>query len=153
MMMTETQVIHGANFNGFHAGAKETWAEFQLERPVVPVRAKGKFFLRDLLNSKVLELSLNVLQPGKEFPFLHRHENNDEVYFVVSGQGQVFIDGEVIEMSEGSAVRVSPPGARVWRNNSTDPLYYICLQYPAESVIEGGTSDGRGVEGKAAWPN
>jgi len=42
MMMTETQVNQGANFNGFHAGAKENWADFQLERPVVPVRVEGK---------------------------------------------------------------------------------------------------------------
>ena len=151
--MTERQAIQGTNFNGFHAGAKEKWTEFQLERPAVPVRSKGKFFLQNQLKSKGLELSLNVLQPGKESPFLHRHQENDEIYFVVSGRSQFFVDGEVIEMSAGSTLRVSPSAARAWRNNSGEPLYYLCIQYPADSVIQGGTSDGRHVEGKPVWPN
>jgi hypothetical protein len=32
-------------------------------------------------------------------------------------------------------------------------LYFLCLQYRADSQIEGGTLDGHEVEGKPAWPD
>jgi hypothetical protein len=44
-------------------------------------------------------------------------------------------------------------GARGWRNNSDEPLYFLCIQYHADSVIEGGTHYGVRVEAKPAWPN
>ena len=50
-------------------------------------------------------------------------------------------------------LRISPPAARAWRNNSDAPLYFLCFQYRADSVIQGGTLDGQKVEGKPAWPD
>ena len=48
---------------------------------------------------------------------------------------------------EGSVLRLGPAAARAWRNNSDAPLYFLCLQYRADSVIQGGTArrpEGRG---------
>jgi mannose-6-phosphate isomerase-like protein (cupin superfamily) len=98
-------------------------------------------------------MSLNVVPPGKAIPFLHRHRENDEVYVVVGGRGQFLVDGECIDVSEGSVLRLGPAAARAWRNNSDATLYFPCLQYRADSVIQGGTLDGQKVEGKPAWPN
>ena len=54
---------------------------------------------------------------------------------------------------EAEEERLSPAAARAWRNNSDAPLYFLCLQYRADSVIDGGTADGQKVEGTPAWPN
>jgi mannose-6-phosphate isomerase-like protein (cupin superfamily) len=114
--------------------------------------ARGKLFLQRLLGSTGLEISLNVVLPGKGMPFLHRHQQNDEVYIVVGGRGQFLVDGECIDVAEGSVLRMSPPAARGWRNHSEEPLYFLCIQYQADSVIQGGTQDGQRVEGKPVWP-
>jgi mannose-6-phosphate isomerase-like protein (cupin superfamily) len=151
--MTKDATVRGANFTCVHAGPKEGWAEFRLEPPAVPVPVRGKLFLREVLGSAGLEMSLNVVPPGKGIPFLHRHRQNDEVYVVVGGRGQFLVDGECIDVAEGSVLRIRPPAARAWRNNSDGPLHFLCIQYEAESVIQGGTSDGQGVEGKPAWPD
>jgi mannose-6-phosphate isomerase-like protein (cupin superfamily) len=98
-------------------------------------------------------MSLNVVPPGKGIPFLHRHRENDEVYVVVGGRGQFLVDGECIAVREGSVLRLAPAAARAWRNDSDAPLYFLCLQYRADSVIDGGTTDGQKVEGTPAWPN
>src|SRR5262245_59965096 len=150
--MTDQPVIRGTNFACFHAGSVESWTQYRLEPPDVPMPAKGKLFLRSLLGLGGLEMSLNVVPPGKGIPFLHRHRRNDEVYVVVAGRGQFVVDGEVIDVTEGSVLHLSPAAARAWRNNSDEPLYFLCLQYRAYSVIEGGTLDGEKVEGKPAWP-
>jgi mannose-6-phosphate isomerase-like protein (cupin superfamily) len=147
------KTVRGTNFTCFHAGPMEGWSQFRLESPDVPLPARGKLFLRALLGSAGLEMSLNVVQPGKGIPFLHRHRENDEVYVVVGGRGQFLVDGESIDVQEGSILRLAPAAARAWRNNSDAPLYFLCLQYRADSVIEGGTADGQKAEGNPAWPD
>jgi mannose-6-phosphate isomerase-like protein (cupin superfamily) len=149
--MTGEQIVRGTHFTCFHAGPKEGWGQFRLEPPDVPVPAKGKLFLRDLLGAAGLEVSLNVVPPGKGIPFLHRHQHNDEVYVVLGGRGQFLVDGECIDVAEGSVLRISPQASRAWRNHSEGPLYFLCLQYRADSVIRGGTLDGQRVEGKPVW--
>lgn len=151
--MLNTKTVRGTNFTCLHAGPKEDWTEFLLEPPNVPLPTKGKTFLRNLLGSAGLEMSLNAVPPGKGIPFLHRPRENDEVYVVVGGRGQFLVDGECIDVAEGSVLRLSPAAARAWRNNSGSSLYFLCIQYQADSVIEGGTADGQKVEGKPAWPN
>ncbi len=151
--MLNDKTVRGSNFTCFHAGPMAGWAQFHLEPPDVPLPARGKLFLRSLLGSAGLEISLNVVLPGKAIPFLHCHRENDEVYIVVGGWGQFIVDGECIDVKEGSVLRINPSAARAWRNNSDAPLYFLCIQYRADSVIQGGTLDGQKVEGKPAWPN
>jgi uncharacterized cupin superfamily protein len=147
------KTTQGTNFTCFHAGPMEEWAQFHLEPPDVPRSARGKLFLRNLLGCAGLEMSLNMVPPGKAIPFLHKHQSNDEVYVVVGGRGQFLVDGECIDVTEGSVLRISPAGARAWRNNSDAPLYFLCLQYRADGAIQGGTLDGLRVEGNPTWPN
>lgn len=149
--MLSDKTVRGDNYTCVHAGPMAGWAQFRLEPPTVPISARGKFFLRELLGSAGLELSLNVLPPGKAIPFLHRHQQNDEVYVVIGGRGQFLVDGACIDMAEGSVLRISPPAARAWRNNSDAPLHFLCIQYRADSVIQGGTADGAKVDGKPTW--
>ncbi len=151
--MHNDKMVQGTNFTCFHAGPMEGWTQFRLEPPDVPLPARGKLFLQGLLGSAGLELSLNVVPPGKGIGFLHRHQHNDEVYVVVGGRGQFLVDGKCIDVAEGSALRISPAGARAWRNNSDTPLYFLCLQFRSDSVTQGGTCDGRKVDDKPAWPD
>ena len=151
--MLKDKTVRSKNFTCVHAGPKEGWTLFRLEPPAVLVPAKGKLFLRSLLGSAGLEMSLNVVPPGKGMPFLHKHQQNDEIYVVVGGRGQFLVDGECLDVAEGSVLRLNPAAARAWRNNSDAPLYFLCLQYRADSVIQGGTLDGQRVAGTPAWPN
>jgi mannose-6-phosphate isomerase-like protein (cupin superfamily) len=151
--MDREKTARGDNFTCFHAGPMEGWTQYHLEPPEVPRPAKGKLFLRSLLGSAGLEMSLNVVPPGKGIPFLHRHRENDEVYVIVGGQGQFLVDSECIDVTAGSVLRMGPAAARAWRNNSDAPLYFLCIQYRADSVIQGGTLDGQKVEGTPTWTN
>lgn len=150
--MNDERIVKGTNFTGFHAGPKAEWKQYRLERPEVPIATRGKLFLRKYLDSQGLEISLNVIPPGKGIPFLHRHQQNDEVYVVVEGKGQFQIDGECIDVQEGSVLRMSPPAARAFRNTSDAPLYFLCIQYPADTVVTGGTADGQSVDQPLVWP-
>ena len=90
-----------------------------MDPPEVPRPARGKLFLRKFLDSVGLEMSLNAVPPGKAIPFLHRHRENVEVYVVVGGRGQFLVDGECIDVSEGSVLRLGPAAARAWQTTPT----------------------------------
>src|SRR5215204_491127 len=52
--------------------------------------------------------SLHRYKPGKRQPFGHRHDEAEEVYFVVSGSGRVKLDDDVLDLAQYEAVRVGP---------------------------------------------
>ena len=47
-------------------------------------------------------------KPGKRQPFGHRHDDAEEIYFVVSGSGRAKLDDDVVELNALEALRVSP---------------------------------------------
>ncbi|QDV49120.1 cupin domain-containing protein [Gimesia fumaroli] len=151
MSETTERAQHGTGFDCFEAGPMENWGQFQLSPPESPIPVRGKYFLKKYLNSEGLEMSINVLPPGAAMPFVHRHQENDEIYFILKGKGQFQAGAEVLNVSEGFFIRLSPEVPRVWRNHSEEPLYYLVIQYHSESRITGGISDGKRLKHPIAW--
>ena len=113
---------------------------------------KGKNFLKDDLGLSGMEISLNIFPANTAFPFYHRHEQNEELYVFIKGQGQFQIDDETFNVKEGSMLRVAPQGVRTGRNNSNEDLYYFVVQARANSMQTGTISDGSLVEKQIEWP-
>jgi mannose-6-phosphate isomerase-like protein (cupin superfamily) len=131
------------------------WAELdriEFRPPGFSRGLAGKSFLKEALGLTGMELSLNKVPPGGQSPFLHRHTEHEELYLFVGGRGQVQVDGQVVDVREGSAVRVAPEGVRALRNTGTEPLYYVCVQSKAGGLAVQTIADGRRVEGPIVWP-
>lgn len=112
---------------------------------------EGKKFLKEEMGLTGMEVSLNKMPAGGGMPFHHRHQENEELYFVIRGQGQFQLDGQTIDVAEGTAIRVAPNAARCWRNNSKDDLYYLVIQARANSMKAATGSDGVVLEDKVSW--
>lgn len=54
------------------------------------------------------------LKPGKRSPFTHRHTDAEEIYVILSGSGQVKLDGELSEVRPLDTIRVAPEVARAF---------------------------------------
>ncbi len=104
--------------------------------------------LHDLLGLTGAEISLNRLPAGKATPFLHRHRMNEEVYVVLEGEGSFYADGEVILLSEGSALRVDPACARAIRASDEKGIAYLCVQSASGSLKGFTATDGQILEEK-----
>jgi mannose-6-phosphate isomerase-like protein (cupin superfamily) len=114
-------------------------------------KVNGKFFLKAPLQLTGMEVSLNKLPPGREMPY-HKHERHEELYVFTGGRGQMQVDGQVFLVEEGTVVRVGPQGARAVRNDSPEPLYYMCIQARDGSMTDDETwTDGRPA-GRPTWP-
>src|SRR5262249_28587281 len=59
---------------------------------------------------------------GGKGSYGHRHAEQEEIYFVISGKLQFKLENDVIEAGRGTAIRVAPQGFRsVWNNEPEQP--------------------------------
>ena len=141
----------GAHFTAYETGAKQDWPAHTVELPGLTI--PGKHFLKGALGFTICEISINSMAPGAGMPIYHRHHQNEEVYIFIQGKGQVQVDGEVINVQEGTIVRIAPSGERVWRNNSDEPLLYIIIQARENSLTQYGLEDATVPEKAVFWPS
>ena len=81
------------------------------------------------LDSKKLGFNVTVIPPGKcAFPY-HSHRGNEEMFFILEGEGSVRIDGAVHKVRKGDFISL-PPGrdsAHQIVNDSKAPLRYLAV--------------------------
>lgn len=78
------------------------------------------------LGLKSVALGLINLPPGEGYTFTHSHREQEEVYMILEGSGQMLIDGELIPLAPGDMVRVDPASKRAINNDGAAPLRLIC---------------------------
>ncbi len=149
--MSNRNTKNGKNFTAYECGAKKQWPDHVVQFPGLEIA--GKHFLKDMVGLTGCEISVNSLKPGTGMPFYHTHQQNEEVYIFIQGKGQMQVDSEVIDVREGSIVRIAPHGLRTWRNNSNEPLLYIVIQMREKSLNQYGAGDGVVPDKAVAWPN
>jgi mannose-6-phosphate isomerase-like protein (cupin superfamily) len=143
----------GANYSVTELGPADAWKGYTAEVASLPgIKVPGKFFLHPVLGLTGMEISINCLPARGKVPFYHTHRAHEELYLFIKGEGQFQVDGDVIDIREGTALRVAPAGERTWRNNSQQDLYYIVIQAPQGGLGASGTEDGVTVQRKVAWP-
>lgn len=78
---------------------------------------------------------------------------HEELYFFISGSGEFQVDGKVFPVKEGSVVRVAPNGRRSVRNNGTEALVVLCVQYRSNTFTQDDSTalDGVIVDEKVNW--
>lgn len=71
-------------------------------------------FAKDDVEAEETGFSFHRLQPGKRQPFGHNHEEAEEIYVIVRGDGLFKLDDEIIEVEALDAIRVSPEVTRAF---------------------------------------
>lgn len=142
----------GVNFSMVRLGGVHELYNYGIKHPLIPVATRGKVFLKELLGLTAMEISFGVMPARRSIPFHHKHKVNEEVYLFLRGKGQVRIDGEVMDVDEGTAVRVAPGGVRSWRNTGDEDLFYVVIQAKENSLTAWTVSDGVSVPGPVEWP-
>ena len=99
----------------------------------------GKAFLHDLLELTSCEISVNAMTAGLKIPFCHRHFQNEEIYIFLKGEGTITVDNKVIDVKEGSCVKIMPKAARTIEAK-TD-MQYLSVQAKTNSLEQFGLKD------------
>jgi len=107
--------------------------------------------LKESLNLSGCEVSINELPANVSVPFVHSHKQNEELYIITEGDGELFIDGEVIKVSKDDAVRIDPDGKRCFKAGKNG-IKMICIQTKRGSLEQYTMTDGVIVEDvKPSW--
>ena len=77
-------------------------------------------FARDALGADNFAVSYQRLGPNFRMPFGHKHEEQEELYVVVSGGGRLKLGDEVLEVRQWDAVRVPKDTMRAFEAGGTD---------------------------------
>lgn len=149
--MKEVKIIaKAANFTAADFGKMSEIKDYVLQLGP-DVKIPGKVFGGQSVDATGGEFSFQVFAPGSETGFLHTHKHHEELYFFLSGKGEFQVDGEVFPVNEGSVVRVAPDGRRSVRNNSTEPLLMLCVQYRGATFSADDANDGVILQEKVEW--
>jgi quercetin dioxygenase-like cupin family protein len=71
-------------------------------------------FATKRLDCERIGLTVYAVKPGRRLGFGHSHDQDEEVYLVLSGSGRFKIDDEVIEVGARDVVRFPPATVREW---------------------------------------
>lgn len=149
--MKEIKKIAAAdNFTAVNFGKMSELSDYVLELGP-DVKIPGKMFGGQSVGATGGEFSFQMFQPGTETGFLHTHKNHEELYFFLAGKGEFQVDGEVFPIEEGSVVRVAPDGRRSVRNNGTEPLVMLCVQYRGATFSADDAADGVILQDSVEW--
>lgn len=138
------------NFSAINLGKIAGIKDYVLELGP-EIRIPGKVFGGQAVGTTGSEFSFQVFAPGQETGFLHTHRTHEELYFFLSGKGEFQVDGKVFPVEEGSVVRVAPDGKRSVRNNGTEPLVMLCMQYRGETFTPADATDGNILTEAVEW--
>ena len=139
------------NYSAIDLGDFDNLMDYSFLHPRLKSEVKGKVFIGEILKSTGTEISFQILSPNTEIPFLHQHKNHEEVYIILKGTGQFQVDGNIFNIKEGSIIRVAPDGKRSCRNNSDNPMIYMCIQSQQKSLDNYVVFDGYRTRGEIPW--
>jgi mannose-6-phosphate isomerase-like protein (cupin superfamily) len=150
-MKTVKIISEGINHSAIDLGVLNQLIDYSYMHPKRHQEVKGKVFIGEILKSTSAEISFTVIPPNTSIPFMHQHKNHEEIYVFLKGCGQFQVDNAVFEVSEGSVIRISPNGKRTYRNNSENPLVFLCIQNQVGSLDSFTVEDGFLAEGTILW--
>ena len=102
----------------------------------------NKVFLRDQLELSGMEVSLTSYPAAYAMPFFHSHIQNEELYIVIRGEGQMQLDEKIIDLKEGSVVKVLPNAERIVKSAPNSELLFLCIQAKRDSLEQCNSEDG-----------
>ena len=99
-------------------------------------------FARQPLELEQSGLSYFKLGPDFRTPFGHRHEEQEEIYLVISGTACVKLDDDVVELKEWDAVRI-PAGTMRALEGGPDGAEVVAFGAP--------NTDNKDVQMEQGW--
>lgn len=110
-------------------GAPSTWRDFVGGFVPQTTRA-GRRVVDHELTNQYIGMTANAYEPGEEAGYWHTHSEIEELYIFLEGSGQMGLDGDIVNVTAGSVVRVGQGVWRTWRAlpESEGQLRWICIR-------------------------
>jgi len=96
-------------------------------------------FIRWIADEKTLQpkhLSSCVIRvmPGETVKPAHSHPDGEELIYIVSGEGQVWVEGEIRPVESGTAVLFETGAVHMLRNTGGEEMKVVCVFAPPTAL-------------------
>ena len=81
----------------------------------------------DIKNQSLAEATVS----GKQKTAEHYHKRTEEIYFILSGYGMMFLDSESFKVTEGDSILIKPGQRHCIENTANTDLRILCCCSPA----------------------
>ncbi|MBN2522982.1 MAG: cupin domain-containing protein [Bacteroidales bacterium] len=150
--MKKVKIIsEGENYTAIDIGEFDKLMGYSYLHPKLHHIVKGKVFIGETVKSSGTEISFQILPPATDIGFLHKHKNHEEIYIFIKGKGQFQVDGNILDVKQGTIIRVSADGSRTWRNNSDAEMIIMVIQSQEGSLDSHFIADGFRTKGEISW--
>ena len=105
------------------------------------------------MHLQYIGLTVNALTAGEEAGYWHKHSQVEELYIFIGGHGQLALNEDVVDVTAGSIVRVSPETWITWRcdPSSTEELRWFCVRAGGTELPEFPNDATKDVERAMPW--
>ena len=108
--------------------------ENDVEAKELPGRSLKWLYTPEMKQAEGFTFNVVTLDPGNTVKPAHSHKNNEELIYIVSGTGKAYIDGNVYEVSAGSAVLFSKGSVHMVRNSGSEDMKVACFFTPPATL-------------------
>ena len=109
--------------------------------------------LGDLVGLTGIGVHLIEVPPGRESTEYHRHYHEDECTYVLSGTGEVILDGEVISIAPGDFIGYPKGGpAHTMRNTGSEVLRCLVVGERLQQDVADYPNKGKRIYRNAGMP-
>jgi len=149
--MKKTSKIQHSAYSIIEIGQLSELSQYSYSFPNSSIKMEGKIFVKELLGLTSSEISFNIMKPNSSIPFIHKHRENEEIYIIIKGTGQILLNDTTYKIENGSIIRVSPDTERTIRNNSNKDLTFIVIQGKMNSINSKEIGDGFSIKKHPEW--
>jgi quercetin dioxygenase-like cupin family protein len=89
---------------------------------------------KNTVDAQHCSMCMIKVSPGQTVKPAHSHPNGEEVIYIVTGSGRVWIEGTVEPVKAGSAVLFPQGQVHMLQNNGTEEMKVVCFFAPATDL-------------------
>jgi quercetin dioxygenase-like cupin family protein len=108
--------------------------ERAIEALDLPGRMLRWVVTKETTDAKQCSMCVIEVQPGSTVKPAHSHPNGEEVIYLLSGSGRVWIDGEIGDVEQGCAVLFPQGKIHMLQNTSDEVMKVACFFAPATDL-------------------
>lgn len=108
--------------------------ESDVEEKLVPGRYIRWIADDTTLQPKYLSSCVIRVQPGETVRPAHAHPNGEELIYIMTGTGQVYVDGEIQPLRPGTTVLFTQGCVHQVRNSGDEEMKVVCFFAPPTSL-------------------
>ena len=90
----------------------------------------------DMTGNTNCAVNMVRLAPGSTVSPAHSHPTEEEIIYIISGEGSVLIDGQVYPLKTGSMAVFAPESVHMLRNSGETEMKVLCFFSPATDTTK-----------------